>query len=198
MPYLPASLQTRRAIAVLLGLVALLALTPARAQVVPSAYRNTRSLWAGAEYSNIRASFPYQSSQRLTGFSIFADFKFNGRIALEGDARFLHNGGFAGSTETSYLAGPKIYLFPIGKFAPYGKFLVGNGRIHYPYNIGEGSYLALAPGGGADYRLTRHLHLRAEYEYQLWHNSPGFPNEPNHQLTPNGFHIGAAYRILPW
>ena len=35
-----------------------LSLVPAHAQAVPSAYGPGHSLWAGAEYSNITASFP--------------------------------------------------------------------------------------------------------------------------------------------
>jgi hypothetical protein len=38
--------------------------------------------------------------------------------------------------------------------------------------------------------------LRAEYEYQMWPGSPNFTNEPAHELTPNGFHAGIAYRLL--
>lgn len=38
--------------------------------------------------------------------------------------------------------------------------------------------------------------LRIEYEYQMWPDSPGYANEPDHQLNPNGFHIGLACRVL--
>jgi opacity protein-like surface antigen len=189
-------LRRSRYIAVLMGLSTILLLTPVHAQVVPSAFRPGRSLWAGAEYSNISASFPYQSNQRLSGVGAFADFKLNGRIGIEGDARFLHFGGFQNSTESSYLAGPKVYFLGRGRFQPYGKLLVGDGRIHYPFEIGDASYFALAPGAGSGYRLSRHWMLRAEYEYQLWLNSPGFANEPRHELTPNGVHVGIAFRIF--
>jgi opacity protein-like surface antigen len=166
------------------------------AQVVPAAYRTPHVLWVGAEYSNFLASFPYQSSRRLSGVGVFADFKLSGRVGLEGDARFLHFGGFADSTESSYLVGPKVYFFAKGRFQPYGKFLVGLGNIHYPFDIGDASYFALAPGAGSSYRLSRRWMLRAEYEYQIWQNSPGYANEPNHELTPNGFNVGVAYRVF--
>lgn len=173
-----------------------LSLVPAHAQAVPSAYGPGHSLWAGAEYSNITASFPYQSGQRLQGVGVFADFHLNSRIALAGDARFLNWGGFEGSTESSYLAGPKVFILARGKFRPYGKMLVGVGKIHYPFAIGDAGYLALAPGAGTEYRVSRRWMLRIEYEYQIWHDSPGFTNEPNHGLTPNGFHLGVAYRVF--
>jgi opacity protein-like surface antigen len=168
---------------------------PLQAQAAPAAYRTPHLLWVGAEFSDVRASFPYQSNQRLSGVGAFVDFKLNGHVGLEGDARFLSFGGFENSTESSYLAGPKAYLFARGKFQPYGKLLLGVGKIHYPFEIGDASYFALAPGVGSNYRLSRRWMLRAEYEYQMWLNSPGFANEPNHSLTPNGFHVGVAYRV---
>jgi len=173
-----------------------LLLMPAHAQVVPSAYGPAHPLWVGAEYSNISASFPYQSGQRLGGVGVFADFHLNWRFALEGDARYLDFGGFEGSTESSYLAGPNTYFFARGRFRPYGKMLVGMGSIHYPFAIGDASYLTLAPGAGTEYRLSRRWMLRIEYEYQMWPGSPGYANEPQHELTPNGFHVGVAYRVF--
>ena len=183
-------------ITMLMGLSNVLLLVSARAQVAPSAYRATQSIWVGAQYSNINASFPYQSGQRLYGVGVFADFKWNGRLGLEGDARLMHFGGFADSTESSYLAGPKVYFLSRGRFQPYGKFLLGEGKIHYPFQIGNASYFALAPGAGSNYRLSRRWMLCAEYEYQIWHDSPGYANEPKHELTPNGFHVGVAYRVF--
>jgi opacity protein-like surface antigen len=182
-------------IATLMTLLAVLLLARAHAQVAPSAYGPGSSLWAGAEYSNISASFPYQSGTRLQGAGVFADFDMEHRIGLSGDARFMTIGGFEGSTESSYLAGPKIFFLERGQFRPYGKMLIGVGKIHYPYSIGNASYLALAPGAGTEFRMSRHWMLRIEYEYQIWHDSPGFANEPNHELTPNGFHLGVAYRV---
>lgn len=183
-------------VAMLTMFSAVLLHVPLDAQVAPSAYRAPYVLWVGGEYSNVRASFPYQSSQRLTGVGVFADFKLNWRVGLEGDARFMHFGGFENSTESSYLAGPKVYLFSKGRFQPYGKLLIGVGKVHYPFEIGNASYFALAPGAGSNYRLSRHWMLRAEYEYQIWYDSPGYANEPKHELTPNGFHVGVAYRVF--
>ncbi len=169
----------------------------ARAQSPPSAYGPASPFRIGAQYSNSSASFPYQSGQRLTGAGAFADVRLNYRFSLEGEANFLTFGGFEGSTESSYLAGPRAVLLFRGRWLPYGKLLVGEGRIHYPFRIGDASYLALAPGAGADYRVSYRWTLRFEYEYQIWPDSPGYANEPDHELTPNGFHVGIAYRVLP-
>ncbi|MGD0729939.1 MAG: outer membrane beta-barrel protein [Terracidiphilus sp.] len=168
----------------------------AQAQVVPSAIGPGRSLWLGAEYSNINASFPYQSNQRLWGIGGFADYHFTGHIAVEGEARFLRFNSFYGETEDNYLAGPRYMIRTFHKLQPYAQCLVGEGKIQYPFQIGTGSYLTLAPGGGANYRLSRKWIVRGEYEYQMWLNSPGVANEPSHELTPSGFHVGIAYRLL--
>lgn len=184
-----------RGIRILAALGSILFCATMRAQVVPAGYEPAHALWAGAEYANSNASFPYQSNKRLNSIGAFADFHWNYRIWMEGEALWTLSGGFYGTRESSYLAGPKVYLKPGGRLRPYGKVLAGSGKIHYPFAIGDASYVALAPGAGLDYRLSRRLMLRAEYEYQLWPGSPGFANEPGHELTPNGIHLGLAYRI---
>jgi opacity protein-like surface antigen len=189
-------LRRRLVWAVPVALGAVLLLLDAHAQTVPSAFGPGHPVWAGAEYSNMNASFPYGTSQRLEGVGVFADLHLTYRLGLVGEARFLTSGGFKGSTEGSYLAGPKAFFFPRGNLHPYGKFLVGAGKIQYPYSIGHATYFALAPGAGADYRLSRRWMLRFEYEYQVWMGSPGYPNQPDHRLTPNGFHGGIAYRVF--
>ena len=170
----------------------------AHAQAVPSAYQYAGALSAGVDYSNYHASFPYASGSRLTGIGAFADWNFaGGHIGVEGAARFLRWGGFYDTSESSYLVGPR-YLFPRWhRLQPYGKALVGLGRIQYPFQIGNASYFAVAPGGGVNYRLNYRWTVRADYEFQWWLDSPGYANEPKHGLTPNGLNIGVAYRFFP-
>lgn len=184
--------MTRRMVVLAAGLFA----CAAQAQVVPSATGPGRSLWLGAEYSNINASFPYQSNQRLWGIGGFADYHLAGHIAVEGEARFLRFQGFYGETEDNYLGGPRYLIRRFGKLQPYAQCLVGIGKIQYPFQIGTGSYLALAPGGGANYRIGRKWVVRGDYEYQMWLNSPKFANEPANELRPNGFHVGIAYKLF--
>lgn len=183
-------------IAMPIALFSAIPLVPAQGQSVPSAYGHGDSLWAGVEYSNISASFPYQSGQRIEGVGVFADFHVKARLGFEGNARYLNFGGFEGSKESSYLAGPKVFFLASRRLWPYGKLMVGEGKIHYPFAIGNASYLALAPGAGAEYRVSSRWMVRAEYEYQTWTDSPGYANEPHHHLAPNGFHLGIAYRIF--
>jgi opacity protein-like surface antigen len=166
------------------------------AQVVPSATYPVHALWVGGEYSNISASFPYQSGQRLWGIGAFADYHVTSLIGLEAEARFLRFNSFYGETEDNYLAGPRYLVGRFGRLQPYAQCLAGIGKIQYPFAIGNGSYLALAPGAGANYRIARRWSLRGEYEYQFWLNSPNIANEPAHEITPNGFHVGLAFRLL--
>jgi len=168
----------------------------AQAQVIPSAQDGRHALWAGGEYSNTHAGFPYQSSQRLWGIGGFADYHLTTHIDAEAEARFQRFNSFYGETEDNYLAGPRYLVGTLGKFQPFAQFLVGLGKMQYPFNIGSGQYLALAPGGGVNYRISRKWSLRGEYEYQFWPGSPNFINEPAHQITPNGFHAGLSYRLL--
>jgi opacity protein-like surface antigen len=177
------------------ALAASLLAGPARAQVAPSA-TSRHALWVGGEYSNIHASFPYQSSQRLWGIGGFADYRLTDHIGVVAEARFLRFNSFYGESEDNYLGGAHYMIKNFGKLQPYAIGLAGIGKIQYPFEIGGGRYLAIVPGAGASYSIAHKWSLRGEYEYQLWLNSPNIPGEPAHQLTPNGFNIGVAYRLF--
>ena len=181
------------------GIVALAATwlaIAAHAQVVPSAFGPAHAFWLGGEYSNIHAGFPYQSSQRLFGVGVFADYHLTPHIGIEAQARFLRFNSFYGETETNYLAGPRYLARSFGNLQPYAQFLAGLGMIQYPFQIGSGNYLALAPGAGANYRIARRWSLTGSYDYQLWPGSPGVTGVPSHQIAPSGFHAGLAFRLL--
>jgi hypothetical protein len=167
----------------------------AQAQVVPSAI-GRNAFWVGGEYANLHASFPYQSNQRLWGIGGFADFRVTSHFGAEAEARFLRFKSFYGESEDNYLGGPRYLARNFGKLQPFAQGLFGLGKIQYPFQIGNGTYIAIAPGGGVSYRVAKRWSLRGEYEYQLWLKSPNIPNEPEHRLTPNGFHIGLSYKLL--
>lgn len=94
----------------------------------------------------------------------------------------------------NYLVGPQYRSHSFGKLQLYGQGLVGLGKIHFPFSVGDGSYFALVPGGGINYRLARRWQLRAGYDYEFWLNSPNITAAPAHQITPSGFHAGLAFR----
>ena len=174
----------------------MLASRSSHAQVAPSAFRGPSSFWAGAEYSNVNASFPYQSGSRISGISLLAEYHRDARLGIAASARFLKFGGFAGETENSYLAGPQVRYFRHTRLQLFGNALIGVSTMHYPYDIGNASYFTIAPAAGADYRIRDRWAFRAEYEYQFWLNSPGYSSQPDHPLRPNGFHVGVSYRLF--
>jgi opacity protein-like surface antigen len=190
------SLSSTTRLAAFLLLAAGLLVRPARlcAQVVPSAYGSSENLWVGAEYSNFLPDFG--PSDRLEGVGVYVDLNMTPRWGVEGEARFLSFNGFHGETQTHYLIGPKVQLLRQGKLRPFAKFLVGLGQNQFPFTIGTGRYLALAPGAGADYRLTRKIAIRVEYEYQLWSSAPGIVGEPSNGMAPSGFSAGFAYKLF--
>ena len=167
----------------------------AQAQVVPSGL-GRHALWAGGEYSNFKASFPYESNYRLWGIGGFADYRLTDHIDVVAEARFLRFKGFYGENEDNYLGGAHYQIKSFGKLHAYALGLAGIAGIQYPFQIGSGRYLALVPGAGASYSIARKWSVRGEYEYQLWLNSPNIPNEPENRLTPNGFNIGIGYKIF--
>jgi len=137
----------------------------------------------GGEYSNISASFPYESGQRIWGFGAFADYHLTSHVGLEAETHFLRFNSVYGETEDNYLAGPRYLVIRFGRLQTYAQCLAGMGNIQYPFRIGNGSYFALAPGAGANYRISQRWSLRGEYEYQLWPGSPNIANQPAHELT---------------
>lgn len=167
----------------------------AQGQAAPSASAPHHALWLGGEYSNFKASFPYKSDARLFGIGGFADYHISGQIGLEAEVRLLRFNSYHAESEDNILAGPRYAIRSLGKLQPYAQFLAGLGHIQYPFQIGSGNYLALAAGVGANYRISPRWILRAQYEYQLWPDSPNIVNEPAHQLTPNGFQVGISWRL---
>ena len=190
------ALRSIRSICRLTALTAILLTVAAQAQVVPSGTEPVHVLWVGGEYSNIHAGFPYESDQRLWGIGAFADYHITSHIGVQAELRFLPFNSFYGEAEENYLAGPRYVVGRFGKLRPFAQCLAGIGKIQYPFQIGSGSYLAVAPGAGVDYRIARRWSLAGEYEYQFWPGSPGVAGEPAHQIAPSGFHVGVAFRLL--
>jgi hypothetical protein len=101
--------------------------------------------------------------------------------------------------ERTYEVGAR-YHRTYGIVVPYVKALIGRGVFNYPgeYNqlaktygpsIANLAYNMYAGAIGADFKIKPYLNVRADYEYQRWHNFP--PNG----LTPQLFTIGVAYHF---
>jgi hypothetical protein len=135
---------------------------------------------------------PKASPQHLYGFGVYADLKFTRWVQLEGEARWLRMNSYLDITQDNYLIGPRV---PIHEFnwmhaTPYGKALVGMGKMTFEYNYAYGRFVDIALGGGVDLRLAKRITFRPDFEYQLW------PNWVNGTLKPYGVSLGVAYRVF--
>jgi hypothetical protein len=172
----------------------LLGSVAAYAQVAPASMGGNSSVWVGGEFSNFDPDF--SPHPRLNGVGIFGDFNITSKLGVEGEARWLHWSGSGGQTQSDYLGGVKYRFLKFHNLSISGKFLLGGVWIDYPVAVdASGSYFAYAPGVIGDYRLTRRLSVRGDYEYQILPSAPGLGG-PSHGLTPNGFSVGVAYRLL--
>jgi hypothetical protein len=184
------------------------------AQNSESATGGEASISAGAEASAFNPDWGCTTSSPfcagdLVGPTAFFDFDLHHKYGVEGEARWLNWHGTGGFVETNYLIGPRYRVFRHWNFDGWFKLELGGGWITTPdYPAAgtlKGSYFVYVPGGTLDYRLTHRLMLRGDYEWQFWPSFAGPPTyntttgtvvQNNSGLTPNGFSIGVAYRIL--
>ena len=146
-------------------------------------------IYAGGEGSMFQPDyagrgFPQSNPQRLYGIGAFVDVDFTRWIQIEAEGRWLHWNEYAAVSENTYMIGPRVPIIEYKRLTPYGKFLIG---------IGSGSFLtgsttAMAFGGGLDYRLSKKLTVRGDYEYQDW--------RVGEHLIPRGVSAGVSYRVF--
>ena len=195
-------------------LMVLLLSATALAQSPESAVGGNSSIWAGGEISSFNPDYscgsnaPFGCSSQIVGPTAFFDFNVEPKWGAEGEARWLHWNGPNGQIESNYLVGGRYRVARYWRFDGWLKFLVGAGLITTPgfpaAGSLKGSYFAYTPGGTLDYRLTRNISVRGDYEFQIWpafagpptYNSSGTLVEHNNGLTPNGFSLGISYRFL--
>jgi opacity protein-like surface antigen len=185
----------------LVGLAFVAGLT-ANAQVAPSATSfSTGKLAVGGEFSIFQidaASHPIES-----GVGVYIDYDPLKFFGLEVEGRTIQ------FNETENLRRDQIsggfrYTYNRGKLAPYAKALAGIGSADFP----RGSYgqdverkhdtfTTMTFGGGVDYKLTRKIYIRGEYEYQYRLDyGTGRPTGPLGITNPNGYNVGVSYRIF--
>ena len=135
--------------------------------------------------------------QKLIGIMGYADANVTWRYGLEGEVRSLRYHSNEDVSETTYLGGPRITIFP-GRLRPYAKVLVGAGHYNLPFNFAQGTFFTYAPGAGVDYMLTDNIAVRVvDFEYQV---TPGFhtsPGQPTYQLVNYGVSAGISIRLTP-
>jgi len=66
--------------------------------------------------------------------------------------------------EYEVLFGPRVSV-PVGKFTPFGEFMIGLAHIRAGGSFASNTSFATAVGGGLDYRLIRLVALRVQGDY---------------------------------
>ncbi len=155
-------------------------------QSVESANAGGVSVWVGAGISDYYLQYGGVTNLGITGF---VDADSIRRWGIEAEGRWLDYHETANIHAETYLAGPRYHV-NIGRFQPYVKGLAGLGSFNFPYNYAHGRYFVVAPGGGADYFLTRRLTVRADFEYQIW------PQFTFGSMSAVGGSVGIRYRIF--
>jgi opacity protein-like surface antigen len=162
------------------------------AQVTPAQSGGSKfSLALGAGFSGFDTDY---SPDRMYGVTAYYDMDYGRWIGLEVEGRTIQWNQFHNLREDTIAAGGRVRLPRYKRFIPYVKFLGGIGSIDFPPyphlpNYKHDTFAFYDAGGGLDYKLTQHVYLRGDYEYEWW------PRWPAHGLTPNGFTIGANYRF---
>jgi hypothetical protein len=172
-------------------------------QAIPAAEGNSVPIYIGGQVSSFNPDWGCASDSPVScwgnhflGLGVYIDANHLYRnFGAEGETRWLHWLGPAGQRQSNYLLGPRYKFLGRGRFAMYGKVLLGGGWITLPDNFGHGSYFDIAPGVTAEYRIRRRVTLRGDFEYQEWPSFSGIPAAGNNGLTPSGFSVGAAYRL---
>lgn len=156
------------------------------AQALPTAIGPGSYFSVGGEVSAYQSDY---GKQHLIGFATFADAHITWRYGVESEARFSRYNSPEDVAESTYLIGPTVAIRP-GPLRPYVKFLVGDGRIVFPYKYAVGNYFTYAPGGGLDYVVSDRLAVRLiDVEYQMW------PSFTFGEIHPYGISAGVSYRL---
>jgi hypothetical protein len=193
----------RQAFTALLFVVLAAGAVTSRAQVAPSAFAQGISLNAGGEVSAFQPDYaglgvPQESTNRLYGIGVFVDARFTPWIQIEGEGRWLRFNQLQGIYEDTYTIGPRlpIYKLRYKRITPYGKFLIGFGRLNFEDHNGWGRYTDLTYGGGLDIKLTKRITARLpDFEYQQWPKwSEG--GAKDYTLWPYGISAGVSYRVF--
>jgi opacity protein-like surface antigen len=145
-------------------------------------------LQAGVGWSYVE---PDYGQKAIQGVTAFGDFDFRPHLGVEAEFHYVQIITPTDLGEDSVLIGPRFVL-PRNHFDLYAKVVAGIGDINIQEvqdnpQGGAGRYLAYGVGFGIDYKVSRHLVARADYEYQHWSYLTG--------LTPSGVTLGVAYRF---
>ncbi len=132
----------------------------------------------------------YGHNHIVGGFALL-DVNLTWRVALEGEARWLRSHLDQQTTQSTYLGGVQVVVWPRpSRWSPYAKFLAGTSRITLPYAYAHGSFAAYGSGAGVDFALSDRVSVRTiDFEYQRW------PDFPYGGLHPYGVSAGVKIRL---
>jgi hypothetical protein len=178
----------------------------AHGQASPTASRSA-DLQIGAGYTYAHSDYV---PNNIGGFAFYADYDLVGLFGVEANFHRIRDPNpdplvpSNHFSETTYeIGGRYVQHYYKGRLAPYGKVLYGRGVANFPAHqrlvngtfqtyINDIGYNLISFGGGLDYRLTKCINIRADFEYQHWFASD---QELPNGLAPKLFTFGAAYHF---
>lgn len=159
----------------------------AHSQALPTAVaKGALQVGGGVTYA-----VPDYGDEAIKGVTIYADYDVRPHFGAEAEYHYISLVTPTDLGENSIFVGPR-YILPRGRYNIYVKALFGIGTIAIQEVAdnpqgGAGSYIAYGAGAGVDYRISKHLVIRGDAEYQHWAYLNG--------LTPQNFTVGVAYRF---
>jgi opacity protein-like surface antigen len=188
--FVPIDSNRRRTPARLAAVAALLLAACFLASPAPAQYTTASrigDLQVGGGFVWTKSGYNFTPIQ-LYGVSAYTTF--DARPHWGGEFDFHRVSASQDSTirETTFEIGPRVFATR-GRLVPYAKVLYGRGVYNFHQNIANIAYNIYTYGGGADFRATRSINVRADYEYQNW---MGFPLATLH---PSVVTIGVAYHF---
>jgi outer membrane immunogenic protein len=196
---------------ILLSMIAgtIVASVPAFSQEDSSAYRNEASVQAfGSFVKSTNSNGVDQSATNSGGVLASYRFFFNAHNGIEANygyslntQNFFSASGPLGVKANSHeVSGAYVFRIPLRRFRPFA--LAGVGALVFDPSdfsgAGSQTRAAFVYGGGADFNISRHVFMRAEYRGFVY-NSPTFnlasldgTDRITHRAEPS---IGFGYRF---
>ncbi len=131
---------------------------------------------------------PGYVQQTFQGFAAYADLDLTLHLGAEAEFHQANSTNGDRSYQRTYELGAR-YFRTYGSFVPYAKALIGRGDYIYPTGQTGVAYNFFAAGAGADLKLSGHIHVRGDYEFQRWSTFQ------NGSVNPQLVSIGVAYHF---
>jgi opacity protein-like surface antigen len=164
------------------------------AQVAPAARVGGLPIYFGVGMG--RYNLDYGPGRYMEGPVAWAGINLFHGLGVDGSARSIFMNTPTALTrmqQSTFLGGVHYEGFHYGRVRPFVRVGGGTGLIEFPSRnpfYTRDTYIVVAPSGGADIQVSRHVAIRGEYEYQIWKEYQG-PND----LTPQGWTIGFIYSV---